>query len=217
MTEVLLDDIDYFYAGGYGTAFTPDGRYALVSSSEARVVSLIDTTKLQSRLRQVPAELLANRLDSAQTFVLRRLATGPDPRTVVISPDARFGYIANRLDDSLTVVDVAHARVAATVDLGGPKAVTALRHDEQLFHDASHCFQGQFACATCHPEKHLDGLAWNLETPQLGRDRVANRTLRGVAETAPYKWNGTNPDLATQCGPRIAKYLFAPRDSTLRN
>jgi hypothetical protein len=77
-----------------------------------------------------------------------------------------------------------------------------------LFHSAKHCFQGQFACATCHPNEHLDGLAWNLETPQLGRDRVANRTLRGIRETAPYKWNGHNPDLATQCGPRIAKYLF---------
>ncbi len=208
VTEVLLDDIDYFYAGGYGTAFTPDGRYALVTSSEARVVALIDTAKLQDRLRQVPGEQLANRLDSAQTFVVRRLATGRDPRAIAISRDGRYGFIANRLDDSLTVVDVAHARVAATVDLGGPEVVTALRHGEQLFHDASYCFQGQFACATCHPEKHLDGLAWNLETPQLGRDRVANRTLRGIAETAPYKWNGKNPDLATQCGPRIAKFLF---------
>ena len=37
---------------------------------------------------------------------------------------------------------------------------------------------------------------------------MANRTLRGIRETAPYKWNGHNPDLATQCGPRIAKFLF---------
>jgi cytochrome c peroxidase len=54
----------------------------------------------------------------------------------------------------------------------------------------------------------LDGLSWNLETAQLGRDRVANRTLRGIKDTAPFKWNGHNPDLATQCGPRIAKFLF---------
>jgi cytochrome c peroxidase len=37
---------------------------------------------------------------------------------------------------------------------------------------------------------------------------VANRTLRAIAETAPYKWSGRNPDLITQCGPRIAKFLF---------
>jgi len=140
--EVLLDDIDYYYAGSYGAAFTPDGSVALVTSSEARVVSLIDTARLQKRLRQVPATELANRLDSAQTFVMRRLTTGNDPQAIVVSPDGRYAYIANRLDDSLTVVDVPHRRIASTVDLGGPKVITPLRHGERLFHDASYCFQG---------------------------------------------------------------------------
>jgi len=208
VTQVLLDDIDYYYADGYGAAFTPDGRYALVTASGADVVQIVDTTRLARRLGRVPAAELANRLDSAREFVIRRIPTGDDPRGVAISPDGRRAYIANRLADSLTVVDLAPLKVASTIDLGGPKEVSVLRRGERLFHNARYCFQGQFSCATCHPEDHLDGLAWNLETPQLGRDRVANRTLRGIAETAPYKWNGHNPDLITQCGPRIAKFLF---------
>lgn len=208
VTEVLLDDIDYYYAGGTGVAFTPDGRQALVTAAEADVLSIVDTSRLARRLREVPGEELPDRLDSAQTFVARRLATGRTPTSVVVAPDGREAYVANRLDDSLTVVDLARRRVAATVDLGGPKEITLMRRGEQLFNSAKYCFQGQFACATCHPNSHLDGLAWNLETPQLGRDRVANRTLRGIRETAPYKWSGKNPDLATQCGPRIAKFLF---------
>jgi YVTN family beta-propeller protein len=208
VTQVLLDDIDYYCAGGYGVAFTPDGRYALVSSAEANTLSVIDTAKLARRLRQVPAEELPDRLDSAQTFVVRRLPTGHDPRAVAVSPDGRLAYVANRLDDTVSVVDLRQLKVASTLDLGGPKVITRLRRGEQLFSDASYCFQGQFECSTCHPNSHLDGLAWNLETPQLGRDRVANRTMRGIRETAPYKWNGHNPDLATQCGPRIAKFLF---------
>jgi YVTN family beta-propeller protein len=208
VTQVLLDDIDYYYAGGYGVAFTPDGRYALVTSAEANALSVIDTAKLARRLRQVPAEELPDRLDSAQTFVVGRLPTGHDPRAIAVSPDGRFAYVANRLDDSVSIVDLRQLKVASTLDLGGPKVITRLRRGEQLFSDASYCLQGQFACSTCHPNSHLDGLAWNLETPQLGRDRVANRTMRGIRETAPYKWNGHNPDLATQCGPRIAKFLF---------
>jgi len=208
VVQVLLDDIDYFYAGGYGAAFTPDGRYALVTASEANLISVVDTAKLGRRLRQVPPEELPNRLDSAATFVARRLETGHDPRAIVVSPEGRFAYIANRLEDSLTVLDLAQLKVASTISLSGPKELTALRRGERLFYSAKYCFQGQFACSTCHPNAHLDGLAWNLETPQLGRDRVANRTLRGIRETAPYKWNGRNPDLATQCGPRIAKFLF---------
>jgi YVTN family beta-propeller protein len=208
VTEVLLDDIDYYFAGNDGVAFTPDGRRAAVTSSEADTVSILDTAKLARRLQQAPAEELADRLDSAASFVVARLGTGYNPASVVTSPDGRWAYVANRLDDSLTIVDMAQAKVAATISLGGPQEITPLRRGEQLFHAAKYCFQGQFACATCHPNSHLDGLAWNLETPQLGRDRVANRTLRGIRETAPYKWNGHNPDLATQCGPRIAKFLF---------
>ncbi|MGO8787127.1 MAG: beta-propeller fold lactonase family protein [Terriglobia bacterium] len=208
VTQVVLDDIDYYFATNAGAAFSPDGRRALVTSSDADIVSIIDTARLGQRLRQVPAEELANRLDSAVTFVVKRLPTGHNPTAVVVSPDSRWAYVANRLDDSLTVVDLAKANVASTIDLGGPKEITLMRRGEQMFHAAKYCFQGQFACATCHPNSHLDGLAWNLETPQLGRDRVANRTLRGIRETAPYKWSGKNPDLATQCGPRIAKYFF---------
>lgn len=207
-TQVLLDDIDAYYAGTNGVAFSPDGRHALVTSSEADIVTLIDTSKLQERLKQIPSAQLANRLDSARTFVDQRLPTGANPTAVVVAPDGQLAYVVNRLDDSLTVIDVAHERVQRVISLGGPQELSQLRRGERLFHSARFCFQGQFACITCHPDNHIDGVAWNLETPQLGRDRVANRTLRGVAETAPFKWNGHNPDLETQCGPRIAKFLF---------
>jgi len=208
VTQVVLDDIDYYFAGENGAAFTPDGRYALLTASEADTLTIIDTAKLARRLHAVSSEELPNRLDSARAFVARRLATGFDPQEVVVSPDGRMAYVANRLDDTLTVVDLAKLQVASTVGLGGPTELTAIRRGERLFNAAKYCFQGQFACATCHPNRHLDGLSWNLETAQLGRDRVANRTLRGIKDTAPFKWNGHNPDLATQCGPRIAKFLF---------
>ncbi len=208
VTQVVLDDLDYFFAGQNGAAFTPDGRYALVTASEANTLTIIDTAKLMRRLRSVPSDELPNRLDSARAFVVRRFDTGINPQAVAVSPDARQAYVANRLEDTLTVIDIAKFQIASTVDLGGPKQLTALRRGERFFNAAKYCFEGQFACATCHPNNHLDGLAWNLETPQLGRDRVANRTLRGIKDTAPYKWNGHNPDLATQCGPRIAKFLF---------
>lgn len=250
VVQVLLDDIDYYYADGYGAAFTPDGHSALVSASGANVVSVVETSRLKAFLEKalsaekdsgrnfaearrsatafpegrityaggsakphvpgLPAELewLANRIDSALNFVTHRIPTGSDPRAIVVSPDGRTAYVANRLDDSISVLDLANAKPVKTFDLGGPKRITQRRRGERLFNDASYCLQGQFSCATCHPNNHVDGLAWNLETPQLGRDRVDNRTLRGIADTAPFKWNAHNPDLATQCGPRIARFLF---------
>jgi len=210
--EVLLDDIDHYYADGFGAASTPDGRWALVTASGANIVSIIDTAKLNRLLRRVPPEepeALADRLDSARQFVVRRLRTGRNPTGVVVSPDGRSAYIANRMDDTVSVVDMNQLKIASTIDLGGPKGISAARFGAQLFFDASYCYEGQLACATCHPHGGFeDGLVWSLETPQLGRDVVENRTLLGIAGTSPFKWNGMNPNLATQDGPRAARYIF---------
>jgi YVTN family beta-propeller protein len=208
VAQVLTDDIDYYYAGGSGVAFTPDGKLALVTASDANVVSIIGAGKLTALLRRADPTDLPNRLDSAREFVLHRTSCGANPTAVAVSPDGRTAYVVNRLDDSVTVLDLGGMGAPTRVDLGGPKRITPARRGEQLFHDASYGFQGQFSCATCHPENHVDGLAWNLETPQLGRDRVLNRTLRGLSGTAPFKWSGRNPDLKTQCGVRAAKFVF---------
>jgi len=212
VSEVLLDDIDHYYADGFGVAATPNGHTALVTASGANVVSILDADKLRTLLlTTIPTrrQELANRLDSANKFVTGRLATGRNPTDVLISPDGHFAYISNRMDDTITVIDVARRQHAATIDLGGPKPLTRTRRGQQLFFDATHSYQGQMACATCHPHEGLsDGLAWSLETPQLGRDVVENSTLYSIEGTEPFKWNGKNPDLETQDGPRTAMYIF---------
>jgi YVTN family beta-propeller protein len=212
VTEVLLDDIDRYYADGFGVAVTPAGGLALVTASGANVVSVLDTARLRRLLLCTPGAQraeLADRLDSALHFVVRRLPTGRNPTDVVTSPDGRFAYIANRMDDSIGVVDLVRMQPASTIDLGGPREASIARSGERLFFDAGASFEGQMACATCHPHEGLsDGLAWSLETPQLGRDVVENRTLYGIDGTSPFKWNGMNPDLNTQDGPRTAMYIF---------
>jgi len=212
VAEVLLDDIDHYYADGFGVAVTPNGRWALVTASGANVVSVIDTAKLRRLLLSPPParqQALANRLDSASHFVTDRLSVGRNPTDVVTSQNGRFAYIANRMDDTVSVVNMEKMRVTSTIELGGPKELSRQRRGQQIFFDASHCYQGQMACATCHPHEGLsDGLAWSLETPQLGRDVVENRTLFSIDGTSPFKWNGKNPNLQTQDGPRTAMYIF---------
>ena len=222
--EVLLDDVDRYFADGFGAAATSDGTLALVTASGCDTVSMLDTRKLDRLLQAVPPgnpEALADRLDSARRFVTARLATGKNPTSVVIAPGDSLAYIANRMDDTITVIDLHRQAVDTTIDLGGPRQVTPERHGQQLFYDATYCFEHQMACATCHPHQGLsDGLAWSLETPELGRDVVENRTLRAISETGPFKWNGNNPDLETQAGPRTAMYIFRSQgfsDSQVRD
>jgi hypothetical protein len=66
-----------------------------------------------------------------------------------------------------------------------------------------------------HPDGHVDGITYDIEPDGIGLDPVDNRSLRGIYDTAPFKWTGLNPNLQRQCGPRLAVFFtriapFAP-------
>jgi cytochrome c peroxidase len=54
----------------------------------------------------------------------------------------------------------------------------------------------------------VDGLSYDFDGDGIGDNLLDNRTLQGVAATEPFKWNGKNPSLEVQCGPRFAKVLM---------
>jgi YVTN family beta-propeller protein len=158
-----------------------------------------------------PDPYLGDRLDLAGRFVRAALPTGSTPVAVAVAPDGRRAYVADRLSDAVTVIDTspggAADRVAGAISLGGPDRLTPVRRGERLFYNSAATFAGQFTCATCHPDTAHDGLVYDISPDGLGRNLVDSKTLRGVRGTAPFKWNGHNPDLHTQCGPRAAKFI----------
>jgi cytochrome c peroxidase len=115
--------------------------------------------------------------------------------------------VANALDDSLTVIDLKTLKAIQRIDLGGPTEITQVRFGERLFHSADIAFHRQFSCHSCHPDGHIDGLTYDIEPDGIGISPVDNRTLRGILDTAPFKWEGTNPSLQRQCGPRLAVFF----------
>jgi YVTN family beta-propeller protein len=133
---------------------------------------------------------------------------GHTPKGLALSPDGRRLYVAEFTDDAISVVDTAARRLISSISLGGPAALTAERRGQRLFFSAHFGFQHAFGCANCHLEATFDGLQWDLEPDGFGKDIVDNRLLENVADTAPFKWNGGNPDLETECGPRTEKYFY---------
>ena len=85
--------------------------------------------------------------------------------------------------------------------------ITKIRFGEQMFNDSKITFQRQFSCHSCHPDGHVDGLDYDIEADGIGISPVDNRTLRGILDTAPFKWEGTNPSLSRQCGARLAVFF----------
>ncbi len=209
--QVLLDEPSAGCPDLNDVAVSPDGRHALVTSGGSDQVVVVDIGKLMETITSATPrareEVLPNHLGLSARFVLKRLPVGSNPRGVTFAPDGRFAYVANALADSVTVIETAGFSVVREIDLGGPTETTELRFGERIFHSAAIAFGQQFSCQSCHPDGHVHGLALDIEADGIGLKPVDNRTLRGILDTAPFKWEGLNPSLAQQCGPRLAVFF----------
>ena len=209
--QVLLDEPNLGFPDPADVAISPDGRYAFVTSSGSDRVAVIEVGKLVSLLRDASAyereHVLPNHLGKPTEFIIKHIPTMNSPRGVLFAQDGGTAFAANALDDSITVIDVAGLKAVARIDLGGPREVSQVRYGERLFHSARITGQRQFSCHSCHPDGHVNGLAFDLESDGVGELPVDNRTLRGILDTAPFKWEGTNPTLERECGPRLAVFF----------
>jgi len=205
--QIPIDELDRYYALPWGVAITPDKSKIFLTTAGSQSVTVIDVPRLFAQVRSRPQPFV-NDLSASGEYVSARIPVGHNPRGVVLSPDGKRLYIANRLDDTISVIDTGTDKVASTIDLGGPKGVDAIRRGERLFYTAEFAFQGQFGCSNCHIDSTIDGLQWDLEPDGFGKDIVDNRSLENLAGTEPFKWNGGNPDMPTECGPRTEKFFF---------
>lgn len=208
--QLLLDDLESFYADPYDIAVTHDGEFAFVSHSGVDAVTVLDLDSLRAVLaesRRADPKAYANHLGLSSRYVVSRIPTGPNPKGLALSPDGRTLYVVERLADRVSQISVARLEVEGSIALGGPERVTFVRRGQRLFHKADHTFQNQFSCRSCHPEGGTDGLSYDLEPDGLGRNIVNNLSLRALGGLAPYKWTGKNASLYRQCGFRFAKWL----------
>ncbi len=65
-------------------------------------------------------------------------------------------------------------------------------------------------CATCHPEGRADGLSWEIQVNVLQTPILAGR----VAQTAPYKWAGSDKTLARSIRSTVTRLGGAGLDAT---
>jgi YVTN family beta-propeller protein len=205
--EVPLDELDRYYAMPFGVAIAPDESRIYVTHGGSDCVTVIDTKRMLAYIRSHPKPFVQN-LSASANYVVARIAVGKNPRGLVLSGDGARLYVANRLDDSISVIDARANRVAKTLQLTGPKTISPLRRGEQTFYTAKYAFDGQFGCANCHLDSTFDGMQWDLEPDGFGKDIVDNRLIEDLRGTEPFKWNGGNPTLVKECGPRTETYFF---------
>jgi YVTN family beta-propeller protein len=198
----VLDEPQRGYADPSDVVQFRDEKGLFIACSGADTVLVVDPKRLP-KLRyktssglhdgKDPTPYYVEDLTASRHYVVARIPTGANPRRLALSGDDKTLVVANYLGDSLTVIDTATRKVVRTISLGGPEP-NAARRGEILFNSGKMTFQGQFTCASCHPDGGTDGLNWDLTRDGVGNFKNT-KSLLGVRDTAPYGWEGSSPTL----------------------
>jgi len=208
VVQLLIDEPNSYYSSLFDVVISPNGKKAFLSSSAVDYISVVNLDSIRNIIANTSPKMLkrlANNLGVSSRFVIKRIKTGASPKGLALSSDGKRLYVAEMLDDKIGVIDAETLEKVDAIDLGGPKRITIARKGRRLFNNAGHTFQNQYACYTCHPDNHEDGLEYNFAA--MGRNIVNVISLREIADTPPYKWSGTNQSIYKQDGMRFSKFL----------
>ncbi len=210
MIQLLLDEPNAYYSDPFDLVISRDGKRAYVSHGGVNIITVIDLDEIRSLLKESTDEQLqtyANHLGISSRYVIGRIPTGTNPKGMVLSPDGKLLYVAERLDDRIAVINTGSLVTERTIGLEGPKRRTPSRYGRQVLNNAGRTFQNQYACYTCHPDVHEDGLVYNMAGTDMGRNLANVQTLRDIGDIPPYKWNGKNQTIYKQDGMRFSTIL----------
>jgi len=209
--QMPLDEANNYFADPSGIAVDPSGQRAFVASGGGDVVTVVDLDRLAAWLEKADSAARQEAIydmSLSPEYVTARIPTERNPKQLALSPDGGTLFVAERLQDSILAVDTKSLAVQGRIVLGDGGLNDPIRRGERVFTRAAYTFQHQFSCRSCHPDGHVDGLSYDFDTTGIGDNLLDNRSLMGVAGTEPFKWNGRNPSLEVQCGPRFAKVLM---------
>jgi YVTN family beta-propeller protein len=208
--QLLLDEPNAYYSDPFDIVITPDGKKAFISHSGVNTISVVNIDSVRSLISKSSPEQLnsySNNLGISSRYVIKRIKTGADPKGLALSSDGRLLYVAEQLEDRISVINTESLETVGSIKLGGPRIVTVARKGRKLFNNSGHTFQNQFDCYTCHPDMHEDGLVYNMASKDMGRNLTNTQSLRDIGDTPPYKWNGKNQTVYKQDGMRFSTVL----------
>ncbi|MCP4193461.1 MAG: hypothetical protein GY768_22845 [Planctomycetaceae bacterium] len=128
----------------------------------------------------------------------RRIPVGRRPGAFILDQDQRLLYVANRFDDSLSIIDATRRREIGRLSLGPQRNLSLIDQGEILFFDSTLSSDGWFSCHSCHTDGHSNGQLSDTFGDNYAGSPKRVITLRGTSHTAPWAWNGNVKSLEDQ-------------------
>jgi YVTN family beta-propeller protein len=140
---------------------------------------------------------------------VRRISVGRRPTALAIR-DGRL-YVANRFDDTVSVIAIDTGTVVQTISLGKTPPLSATERGELLFFNARLSHDGWMSCHSCHTDGHSSGLL--VDTLGDGDYGAPKRvpSLLGTRNTGPWAWDGSMVSLAEQIQSSVTTTMHGDR------
>ena len=140
-----------------------------------------------------------------------RVPLGGRPMGLRVSPDDRRAYVANYLENSVQVVDLAERRVTRAISLGGPAQPSLARRGEAIFYDGRRSLDQWYSCHSCHYEGGTNSVV--MDTLNDGSEQTFKTVppLYHLADTGPWTWHGWQNDLTAAMEKSLTDTMLGPR------
>jgi hypothetical protein len=210
---VLLDNLLRGAANPWAVEWSTSGDRLFVTHAGTHEVSIIEFQSLIERLRNCKSDHSSEDDLVLLRGIRRRLAVpGQGARSVCVAGERV--YVGNYFTDEVVRVDLGGVDVAAVpVSIRGPTRLSGESWGEQLFNDATLCFQGWQSCGSCHShDARIDGLNWDLLNDGLGNPKNT-RSLVWSHRTPPVMSLGVRDraETAVRSGLRFIQFAQRPR------
>jgi YVTN family beta-propeller protein len=204
-----LDPQGQAIADVHGLALTSDESRLVVSASGTHELLVYRTEGLPLKdyggTDHIEPELLK---DSAR---FHRIDLGGRPMGLSIGRDDNTVYVANYLDNSIQVVDLAARKLARTIPLGGPAEPSLARQGEAIFYDARRSLDQWYSCHTCHYEGGTNSVTTDTTNDGTAFTFKTVLPLFNLPETGPWTWHGWQTDLRAGMKKSLTETMLGPQ------
>ncbi|MBX3420692.1 MAG: hypothetical protein KF752_03965 [Pirellulaceae bacterium] len=205
---ISLDPPGKALADPHGIALTSDEQFVVISAAGSHELVVLKSDGLPFQERgstdHIDAELAA---DADRFF---RIELGGRPMGIQLSTDDRRVYVANYLDNSVQVVDLARREIVQRIDVGGPSIPSLARKGEVIFFDARRSLDQWYSCNTCHYEGGSNSVTMDTLNDRTSFTFKTVLPLYELDRTPPWTWHGYQTELLSAMHHSLKTTMLGP-------
>jgi DNA-binding beta-propeller fold protein YncE len=205
---IALDPRGKAVADPHGMALSPDEKWLVFSASGTHELVALKTEGLPLRPDGPGDHMKADLAADQDRFV--RIPLGGRPMAVKFASGDRV-FVANYLNNSVQVVNLAEKRVEREIPLGSAAEPSLARRGEAIFYDALRSTDGWYSCHSCHYDGHTNAVTMDTRNDGSNGTYKMVLSLRHIHETGPWFWHGWQQDLHAAIGRSLVETMQGPQ------